>query len=42
MAYGFMIGPEGEFGIHADRWAPLHAEIIRWIDIPGGHPMMAR
>lgn len=26
-AYGFMIGPGGEFGIQAERWTPLHAGI---------------
>lgn len=25
MAYGFMIGPKGEFGISPSYWTPLHA-----------------
>ncbi|MBA2952029.1 hypothetical protein [Streptomyces himalayensis] len=32
MAYEFMIGPEGEFGIHADRWTPLHASTEGWVE----------
>ncbi|MEU4318310.1 hypothetical protein AB0F85_14135 [Nocardia fluminea] len=32
MAYGFMIGPAGEFGIDGDRWVPLHASIEGWIE----------
>ncbi|MCP3754307.1 hypothetical protein [Streptomyces sp. TBY4] len=32
MAYGFMIGPGGEFGIHASRWAPLHASTEGWVE----------
>ncbi|MFI9588049.1 hypothetical protein ACIHCQ_41125 [Streptomyces sp. NPDC052236] len=32
MAYGFMIGPRGEFGIHAERWTPLHASIDGWVE----------
>ncbi|MGD1217081.1 hypothetical protein AB9Q10_01460 [Streptomyces krungchingensis] len=32
MAYGFMIGPGGEFGIHADRWTPLHAGTDGWVE----------
>ncbi|MFF2087885.1 hypothetical protein ACFVVM_29245 [Nocardia sp. NPDC058176] len=32
MAYSFMIGPAGEFGIDADRWTPLHASIEGWIE----------
>ncbi|TRV77814.1 hypothetical protein FKN01_15150 [Streptomyces sp. 130] len=32
MAYGFMIGPEGAFGIDADRWTPLHAGIEGWVE----------
>jgi hypothetical protein len=30
--YGFMIGPNDEFGIHADGWAPLHASIEGWVE----------
>ncbi|MFF5313586.1 hypothetical protein [Streptomyces massasporeus] len=32
MAYGFMIGPEGEFGIDANRWTPLHANTDGWVE----------
>ncbi|MFI6967186.1 hypothetical protein [Streptomyces sp. NPDC050255] len=32
MAYGFMIGPEGEFGIDADCWTPLHASTEGWVE----------
>ncbi|MFD6187110.1 hypothetical protein [Streptomyces goshikiensis] len=32
MAYGFMIGPGGEFGIHGPRWAPLHASTDGWVE----------
>ncbi|MFI8190906.1 hypothetical protein ACIF8T_19185 [Streptomyces sp. NPDC085946] len=30
--YSFMIGPGGEFGIHADRWVPLHATVEGWVE----------
>ncbi|MFF4589717.1 hypothetical protein [Streptomyces sp. NPDC001388] len=30
--YSFMIGPEGEFGIHAELWAPLHATVEGWVE----------
>ncbi len=30
--YLFMIGPGGEFGIHAERWVPLHATIEGWVE----------
>lgn len=30
--YSFMIGPSGEFGIHAVRWAPLHATVEGWVE----------
>ncbi|WP_369254524.1 hypothetical protein [Streptomyces sp. R35] len=30
--YSFMISPSGEFGIQADRWAPLHATIEGWVE----------
>ncbi|MFD0856480.1 hypothetical protein ACFQ07_29850 [Actinomadura adrarensis] len=30
--YGFMIGPDGEFGVHADRWVPLHATVEGWVE----------
>ncbi|MFJ2771112.1 hypothetical protein [Streptomyces sp. NPDC087300] len=32
MAYGFMIGPDGDFGIHADRWTSLHAGVDGWVE----------
>ncbi|MFG3393767.1 hypothetical protein [Streptomyces parvus] len=32
MAYGFMIGPDGAFGIHAHRWTPLHATTDGWVE----------
>ncbi len=32
MAYGFMIGPDGAFGIDADRWTPLHAGTEGWVE----------
>ncbi|UTR80982.1 hypothetical protein [Streptomyces cavourensis] len=31
-AYGFMIGPDGAFGIHAHRWTPLHASTHGWVE----------
>ncbi|MEU9447638.1 hypothetical protein [Streptomyces sp. NPDC048277] len=30
--YSFMIGPGGEFGIHAERWTPLHATVEGWVE----------
>ncbi|POX52507.1 hypothetical protein [Streptomyces sp. Ru72] len=30
--YAFMIGPTGEFGIHANHWVPLHATVEGWIE----------
>ncbi|MGJ7420598.1 hypothetical protein AB9128_32650 [Streptomyces cinereoruber] len=30
--YSFMIGPSGEFGIHAGKWAPLHATVEGWVE----------
>lgn len=32
MAYGFVIGPHGAFGIDANRWTPLHASIDGWVE----------
>ncbi|MFD7082394.1 hypothetical protein [Streptomyces sp. NPDC059918] len=32
MAYGFMIGPDGAFGIDAHRWTPLHASTDGWVE----------
>lgn len=31
MAYGFMVGPEGAFGIDGYRWTPLHADTDGWV-----------
>ena len=30
--YAFMVGPSGEFGIHSDRWVPLHASVDGWVE----------
>ncbi|MEV6109656.1 hypothetical protein AB0M28_33855 [Streptomyces sp. NPDC051940] len=30
--FGFYIGPDDEFGIHAGEWAPLHATIEGWVE----------
>ncbi|MFJ5936042.1 hypothetical protein [Streptomyces sp. NPDC093071] len=30
--YSFMISPSGEFGIHAGKWAPLHATVEGWVE----------
>jgi hypothetical protein len=27
-----MIGPHGEFGVHSDRWTPLHATVEGWVE----------
>jgi hypothetical protein len=27
-----MIGPSGEFGIHAGQWVPLHATVEGWVE----------
>ncbi len=32
MAYGFMVGPDGAFGIDAHRWTPLHASTEGWVE----------
>ncbi|MFG2116227.1 hypothetical protein ACGFRB_26905 [Streptomyces sp. NPDC048718] len=32
MAYGFRIGPDGAFGLDANRWTPLHADIDGWVE----------
>ncbi|WDN56328.1 hypothetical protein [Streptomyces clavuligerus] len=32
MAYGFMIGPDGAFGIDAHHWTPLHASTDGWVE----------
>ncbi|MGW4651400.1 hypothetical protein [Kitasatospora sp. NPDC004289] len=31
-AYGFLLGPDGEFGIHGYRWTPLHASTEGWVE----------
>ncbi|MFC9748454.1 hypothetical protein [Streptomyces niveus] len=30
--FSFMIGPAGEFGIHAGSWTPLHATVEGWVE----------
>lgn len=30
--FSFLIGPDGEFGIHGDRWTPLHARVEGWVE----------
>ncbi|MFE2544117.1 hypothetical protein [Actinacidiphila glaucinigra] len=30
--YSFMIGPAGEFGIHANQWTPLHMTVEGWVE----------
>ncbi|MGW1777433.1 hypothetical protein [Streptomyces sp. NPDC002104] len=30
--FGFVIGPGGEFGVHGERWTPLHATVEGWIE----------
>jgi hypothetical protein len=30
--YSFMIDPQGRFGIHANRWVPLHTSIQGWAE----------
>jgi hypothetical protein len=34
LPYSFMIGPDGEFGLHAggEDWVPLHATIEGWVE----------
>ncbi|MGW7106528.1 hypothetical protein ACWGHU_10260 [Streptomyces xanthophaeus] len=32
LPYSFMIGPNGEFGLHAGTWAPLHASVEGWVE----------
>ena len=32
MAYGFLIGPDGAFGIDDGDWAPLHATTDGWVE----------
>lgn len=30
--YSFMIGPDGEFGVYGERWAPLHRSVEGWVE----------
>ncbi|MFE4751365.1 hypothetical protein ACFRIB_14020 [Streptomyces mirabilis] len=30
--YSFVIGPGGEFGIHGERWTPLHRTVEGWVE----------
>lgn len=32
LPYAFMIGPRDEFGIHGDRWVPLHESMDGWVE----------
>ncbi|UUU28438.1 hypothetical protein JIX56_47560 [Streptomyces sp. CA-210063] len=32
LPYAFVIGPNGEFGLHAGTWVPLHASIAGWVE----------
>ncbi|MFJ9810671.1 hypothetical protein ACIRTB_20830 [Streptomyces sp. NPDC101158] len=32
LPYAFMVGPNGEFGLHAGKWVPLHASIEGWVE----------
>ncbi|GAA1000863.1 hypothetical protein GCM10009555_104480 [Acrocarpospora macrocephala] len=32
VSYSFMIGPHGEFGVHGDRWVPLHSTVEGWVE----------
>ncbi|MFB7572434.1 hypothetical protein [Streptomyces sp. NPDC056165] len=32
MPYSFMVGPQGEFGIHAEHWSPLHRTVEGWME----------
>ncbi|MEV8286142.1 hypothetical protein [Streptomyces niveus] len=32
LPYSFMIGPKGEFGIHAGTWVSLHGSIAGWVE----------
>lgn len=32
MAYAFMVGPDGAFGIDAYQWTPLHASTDGWVE----------
>ncbi|MGW3148885.1 hypothetical protein ACWDG1_30270 [Streptomyces sp. NPDC001177] len=32
VAFSFMIGPNGEFGLWGNAWAPLHASVEGWVE----------
>jgi hypothetical protein len=32
LPYSFVIGPGGEFGLHAGKWVPLHASVEGWVE----------
>ncbi|NEB00304.1 hypothetical protein G3I78_14725 [Streptomyces sp. SID13726] len=32
MPYGFLIGPDGTFGLDAHHWTPLHASTDGWVE----------
>lgn len=32
LPYSFMIGPNGEFGLHAGKWVPMHASVEGWVE----------
>ncbi|MET4927043.1 hypothetical protein P3L51_32605 [Streptomyces sp. PSRA5] len=32
LPYSFVIGPRGEFGLHAGDWVPLHATVAGWVE----------
>ncbi|MFF3561209.1 hypothetical protein ACFYXS_14325 [Streptomyces sp. NPDC002574] len=32
LPYGFMIAPDGAFGIRGARWTPLHAHVEGWVE----------
>lgn len=32
LPYSFVIGPNGEFGLEAGKWVPLHASVEGWVE----------
>ncbi|MFD3809294.1 hypothetical protein ACFWTC_38540 [Streptomyces sp. NPDC058619] len=32
LPYSFVIGPTGEFGLHAGDWVPLHGSVEGWVE----------
>ncbi|KOT26419.1 hypothetical protein ADK41_38345 [Streptomyces caelestis] len=32
LPYSFVIGPGGEFGLHAGKWVPLHVSVEGWVE----------